>query len=154
MQLWYYVSQPNGEQAFVEWFCKLFAHNMTGEVRDHTIFFNRDAAKTLHTLLNMSKAYGLDIQSFFDLLQRVAEEQVRHVAVQCYSESNSHIQSTGDSIMSMTYLIICTQKQMQLDDEQLDDLVPLAVLRRFATDFVGGFISFMQALGFAPDAEL
>lgn len=78
MQLWYYVSQQNGEQAFVEWFCKLFAHNMTGEVTGHagTIFFNRDAVKTLHTLLNMSKAYGLDIQSFFDLLQRVAEEQV------------------------------------------------------------------------------
>ena len=43
---------------------------------------------------------------------------------------------------------------MQLDDEQLDDLVPLAVLRRFAADFIGGFISFMQALGFSPDAEL
>jgi hypothetical protein len=81
MQLWYYVSQHNGEQAFVEWFCKLFAHNMTGEVAGHsgTIFFNRDAVKTLHTLLNMSKAYGLDIQSFFDLLQRVAEEQVSEV---------------------------------------------------------------------------
>lgn len=55
---------------------------MTGEVTGHsgTIFFNRDAVKTLHTLLNMSKAYGLDIQSFFDLLQRVAEEQVSSVS--------------------------------------------------------------------------
>lgn len=40
------------------------------------VFLNRDTIKTAHTILSIYETYGVDFQSYFDLMQRVAEEQV------------------------------------------------------------------------------
>jgi len=43
---------------------------------------------------------------------------------------------------------------MEETDEEVDDLVPLSVLRLFAKDFIDGFINYMLELGFQVDMEL
>jgi hypothetical protein len=40
------------------------------------VFVSRDTVKTMHKILNINESYGYDFQTFFDLLQRVAEDQV------------------------------------------------------------------------------
>eukprot|EP00276_Gloeochaete_wittrockiana_P009732 CAMPEP_0184647952 /NCGR_PEP_ID=MMETSP0308-20130426/5001_1 /TAXON_ID=38269 /ORGANISM="Gloeochaete witrockiana, Strain SAG 46.84" /LENGTH=235 /DNA_ID=CAMNT_0027079393 /DNA_START=13 /DNA_END=723 /DNA_ORIENTATION=+ len=43
---------------------------------------------------------------------------------------------------------------MTLDDEQLDDVVPLSVLRKFFHDFTVGFMQLMTELGFPPALDV
>ena len=40
------------------------------------IFLRSDNIKTLHELLNIKESYGIDFQTFFDVMQRVGEEMV------------------------------------------------------------------------------
>lgn len=78
-------------------------------------------------ILGIKKTYGVDVQSFFDLMQRVAEEQV------CVNRDNRP---------KLTIYIIL-QGIMRLDEEKLDEVVPLEVLKQFARDFINGFLKLM-----------
>jgi len=70
--------------------------------------------------MNIAKTYGVDYMTFFNMMQRTAEEL----------------------------------KYMDLDDEDVDDLVPLSVIRLFAKDFIDGFINYMLELGFETDMDI
>jgi len=115
--MWNEVCKPGGIDEFVEWFGKLFAENLSVqhfEGHADTEFLPGDTIKTMHQILGIKKTYGVDVQSFFDLMQRVAEEQ----------------------------------GIMRLDEEKLDEVVPLEVLKQFARDFINGFLKLMSELGF------
>jgi hypothetical protein len=59
----------------------LFSSNLPYQYFDNhpgVIFVSRDAVKAMHKILNINESYGYDFQTFFDLLQRVAEDQVNH----------------------------------------------------------------------------
>eukprot|EP01121_Diplochlamys_sp_Union-15-3_P000867 TRINITY_DN10728_c0_g1_i2.p1 TRINITY_DN10728_c0_g1~~TRINITY_DN10728_c0_g1_i2.p1 ORF type:complete len:189 (-),score=18.94 TRINITY_DN10728_c0_g1_i2:73-639(-) len=75
LQLWNFVSN-HGQEAFVDWFCKLFSHNRIFfyKTRPKVVYLTQDSIKTLHEILNISKTYGLEFQSFFDLCQKVGQE--------------------------------------------------------------------------------
>eukprot|EP01098_Paradermamoeba_levis_P008170 TRINITY_DN3386_c0_g1_i1.p1 TRINITY_DN3386_c0_g1~~TRINITY_DN3386_c0_g1_i1.p1 ORF type:complete len:226 (-),score=50.98 TRINITY_DN3386_c0_g1_i1:82-759(-) len=78
MLMWKEVGKEKGDAVFVDWFVKLFTENMkTHHFKDYPgiTFLNRDTIKTLHEILNIRVQYGMDYQSFFDLMQRVGEEQ-------------------------------------------------------------------------------
>jgi len=118
LQLWNFVSVRGGQEAFVEWFCKLFSRNRLIIFRKYPDikYLSRDTIKTLHEILNISKTYGLGFQNFFELCQQVAKEQ--------------NLSKTG---------------------KRMDDLVPLEVITMFAADFIRGFVTYMQELGFESD---
>jgi hypothetical protein len=73
----------------------------------------------------VGRAYGVDFQSFFNLLQRAAVEQ-------------NLMSSSKDGS----------------NDEQLEECVPMQIIRKFATDFIEGFASYMLSLGFSADLEV
>jgi ankyrin repeat protein len=77
LQLWDLVSDDHGEELFVDWLCRLFSENgsrATTTLQNH-VYLRSGSVKTLHEILNIQTTYGLDYLSFFDLLQRVAEEE-------------------------------------------------------------------------------
>ena len=43
---------------------------------------------------------------------------------------------------------------MYLKEEELDDVVPLVVLKQFAHSFIKGFIHLMGDLGFEPGIKI
>jgi hypothetical protein len=43
---------------------------------------------------------------------------------------------------------------MYLKEEELDELVPLIVLKQFAHAFIKGFVHLMNELGFEPDIKI
>lgn len=74
------VSGEDGEEKFVNWFCQLFSVNGSRATtsfshNEGVVYLRSGTIKTLHEILNIKTTYGLDYQSFFDLLQRVAEEE-------------------------------------------------------------------------------
>lgn len=66
-----------GEEAFVLWFTLLFSeshHVKTFADYPGVAFCSRDAAHTVHEVLQIDDNYGYDVQRFFDLCQRTGEE--------------------------------------------------------------------------------
>jgi len=78
LHMWNEVCKPGGIEEFVAWFGKLLAENVPLQYFDEhpTVpFLSGDTIKTMHSILGIKKTYGVDFQTFFDLMQRVAEEQ-------------------------------------------------------------------------------
>lgn len=149
LQMWNFVAKPEGRRAWVNWFCSLLVEDA------HCSFVHRDAVKLVHQvlchiitslflslfssitshsshlslslsqILNVRRAYGVDFQTFFNLLQRAAIEQ-------------NLMSSPSDSS----------------NNEQLEECVPMQIIRKFATDFIEGFASYMLSLGFSADMEV
>lgn len=79
ISLWKSLTSEHGKKQFVEWFYKLFVENMPVQFfdeHDDVVFLRSDNVKTLHDLLNIKESYGIDFQTFFDVMQRVGEEMV------------------------------------------------------------------------------
>ncbi|EGG16800.1 hypothetical protein DFA_07778 [Cavenderia fasciculata] len=137
LKMWNEISKPeNGTEMFVEWFTKLFTENpsysQSFSRHPDIIFLTSDAVNKMYHILSIKNYYGGDFRSFFDLMQRTAEEQ----------------------------------GTMKLD-EDLDDLVPLPVLKLFSKEFINGFVKlminpitilslslYMYELGFQPDMPI
>eukprot|EP01133_Synstelium_polycarpum_P016648 gene16648-19780_t len=124
LKMWNEISKTNGSDIFVEWFSKLFTENttytQTFQHHPDTVFLTSDAIKKMYQILSIKNYYGGDFRSFFDLMQRTAEEQ----------------------------------GLMKLDEDELDDVVPLYCLKYFSKDFINGFVKLMYELGFQPDMLL
>jgi hypothetical protein len=43
---------------------------------------------------------------------------------------------------------------MNLVEEELDEVIPLEILKSFAKDFIDGFLKYMRELGFEEDMEI
>ncbi|GAM19611.1 hypothetical protein SAMD00019534_027860, partial [Acytostelium subglobosum LB1] len=121
LKMWNEISKPEGSDVFVEWFSKLFTENPSyiQSFKHHpdTLFLTSDAIKKMYQILSIKNYYGGDFRSFFDLMQRSAEEQ----------------------------------GFMKLDEDELDDVIPLVILKHFSKDFITGFVKLMSELGFQPD---
>ncbi|KAL6058034.1 EF hand domain containing protein [Balamuthia mandrillaris] len=118
--------EEKGKAAFEEWFSALLSENeeILGDRKKlrgvHPFpgnYLSRGTIVLMHKILNIKKAYGVNTQKLFDMMQRAAEEQ----------------------------------DVMALDQEELDDFVPLIILRQFAIDFIQGFTALMSDLGFEPE---
>jgi hypothetical protein len=118
LQMWNFVAKPDGRKAWVNWFCSLLVDDA------HCSFVHRDAVKLVHQILNVRRAYGVDFQNFFNLLQRAAIEQN-----------------------------LMPSLQDAPDREQLEECVPMQIIRKFASDFIEGFANYMLSLGFSADLE-
>eukprot|EP01023_Acetabularia_acetabulum_P062770 TRINITY_DN778_c1_g1_i1.p2 TRINITY_DN778_c1_g1~~TRINITY_DN778_c1_g1_i1.p2 ORF type:complete len:220 (+),score=50.56 TRINITY_DN778_c1_g1_i1:283-942(+) len=65
-----------GDGMFISWMCDLVRHSCKTSVRppsDNYVY--RDNVEVLHHVLNVKDAQGMDFQTFFDMLQRVAENK-------------------------------------------------------------------------------
>ncbi|EFA78415.1 hypothetical protein PPL_09066 [Heterostelium album PN500] len=113
LKMWNEISKPEGTDLFVEWFSKLFTLNpnyvQTFKHHQDITFLTSDAINKMYQILSIKNYYGGDFRSFFDLMQRTAEEQ----------------------------------GIMKLDEDELDDVVPLVILKNFSKDFISGFIKLM-----------
>lgn len=76
--LWRDMSEDGGRPRITEWLHALVVANSSPlkTFREYpgTSFIFRDTIKTLHQLLRVHDAFAIDLQAFFDLLQRTAEE--------------------------------------------------------------------------------
>lgn len=116
LTLWGNTKTDEGKTKFKSWFARLISEN-NPEIKylphlPSMKFLNMAAIKTIHEILNILDSFGVDFQSFFDLMQRVSEE------------------------MGL----------LQLDDDSLDDWVPVVVVELFADHFIHGFANMMQQL--------
>eukprot|EP01104_Vermistella_antarctica_P021109 TRINITY_DN933_c0_g3_i1.p1 TRINITY_DN933_c0_g3~~TRINITY_DN933_c0_g3_i1.p1 ORF type:complete len:231 (+),score=61.35 TRINITY_DN933_c0_g3_i1:327-1019(+) len=83
LRMWCNVGGDGGDERFAAWVVKLFSENTCSSSspvrkigkKPYTMFLRHDTVKTLHELLNIKQSYGVGFQKFFDLMQRVAEEQ-------------------------------------------------------------------------------
>eukprot|EP00762_Andalucia_godoyi_P004032 ANDGO_05691.mRNA.1 hypothetical protein GUITHDRAFT_165322 len=76
--LWRDVAADGGRPRCVEWFHNLILANSTPlksfPEYPGTRFIFRDTVKTVHQVLRVYESFAIDLQAFFDLLQRTAEE--------------------------------------------------------------------------------
>eukprot|EP00899_Mesostigma_viride_P008209 jgi/Mesvir1/1738/Mv21190-RA.1 len=79
LQLWRMVAWEEKKDAFLQWMMRLLCANCRDQLEvpgyPGTIFLSRKSVQTLHGVLQVHDMNGMDFQSFFDLLQRMAEEQ-------------------------------------------------------------------------------
>mmetsp|Transcript_6435 Transcript_6435/g.16881 ORF Transcript_6435/g.16881 Transcript_6435/m.16881 type:complete len:223 (+) Transcript_6435:111-779(+) len=78
LMMWRSVSGAGGYQEFSDWVCNLLREcNSTEQFRQYpgVQYINRDSIETIYHVLGVKESQGLDFQSFFDLLQRAAEEK-------------------------------------------------------------------------------
>eukprot|EP00026_Physarum_polycephalum_P009953 Phypoly_transcript_10093.p1 GENE.Phypoly_transcript_10093~~Phypoly_transcript_10093.p1 ORF type:complete len:228 (+),score=17.92 Phypoly_transcript_10093:535-1218(+) len=78
LHMWNDLCKHGGIDDFVNWFVKLFSENMPVkkfEGHPDVEFLPSDTIKTMHQILAIKSTYGVEFQIFFDLMQRVAEEQ-------------------------------------------------------------------------------
>mmetsp|Transcript_39575 Transcript_39575/g.70962 ORF Transcript_39575/g.70962 Transcript_39575/m.70962 type:complete len:223 (-) Transcript_39575:257-925(-) len=76
--MWRAVSGGGGHSEFSDWVCNLMRQcNDTEEFEHHpgVQYVSRDSIETLYHVMGVQESQGLDFQSFFDLLQRSAEEK-------------------------------------------------------------------------------
>jgi hypothetical protein len=157
LQMWDLVSSDGGETKFVEWFCKLFCENGSRATtsfsgNEGVVYLRSGTVKTLHNILNIQKAYGLDYQSFFDLLQRVAEEEdAKLMKLQDPSYGTlAHMHQCCCCCCCCCCCHTCQPPYLSASPPIVDDVLPLDTLRHFARDFLSGFVNIMTTLGFEP----
>mmetsp|Transcript_39862 Transcript_39862/g.113097 ORF Transcript_39862/g.113097 Transcript_39862/m.113097 type:complete len:136 (-) Transcript_39862:106-513(-) len=78
LRMWRAVSGAGGHKEFADWVCKLVTESMeTCSFPQYPgiVYVHRDPIETLHHSMGIKESQGLDFQSFFDLLQQVAEEK-------------------------------------------------------------------------------
>lgn len=79
LQMWRAMSAPDGLQQFTNWICALVLESSEerGSFPRHRRqqYVGRDAVAALHQLLRVAQTQSLDLQAFFDLLQRCGEER-------------------------------------------------------------------------------
>jgi len=141
-EMWNSVVADGGVDVFVGWLAKALSeaenlnyfggkkkhmkvkaaksHSNPNTPRQEYELLSRGSVQTIHSVLNIKKAYGVGDRAFFDLLQQVAEDM----------------------------------QMMTLEENELDDYVPLLVFNRFAKDFIAAFIKLMFDLGFETKEEL
>ncbi|PSC70327.1 Fbox domain containing [Micractinium conductrix] len=77
--MWRAMSAPDGLQRFTSWICALVLESSPerGSFPRHRKqqYVGRDAVAALHQLLRVRHTQSLDLQAFFDLLQRCGEER-------------------------------------------------------------------------------
>jgi hypothetical protein len=76
--MWNDLCKHGGIEDFVSWFVKLFSENThvkKFDIHPDVEFLPSDTVKTMHQILAIKSTYGVEFQTFFDLMQRVAEEQ-------------------------------------------------------------------------------
>lgn len=79
LNLWQAMCSPDGMDRFINWICTLLLENSSEKRRfwrygTHQ-FIHVDTVETLHHLLRVQELLGTDFQTFFDMLQRVAEDR-------------------------------------------------------------------------------
>eukprot|EP00761_Pharyngomonas_kirbyi_P002261 gb/GECH01002265.1/.p1 GENE.gb/GECH01002265.1/~~gb/GECH01002265.1/.p1 ORF type:complete len:217 (+),score=56.87 gb/GECH01002265.1/:1-651(+) len=102
-----------GRDQFVNWFSELMAESGETVILESypgRSFLPQDSAASMHTALAIQESFGIDVQAFFDLLQRVGEER----------------------------------GLLRLDDENLDEVVPVEVVDEFSGQFIDGFVAMME----------
>jgi len=78
LHMWNDLCKHGGIDEFVTWFVKLFTENMPlkkFDMHPDVEFLPSDSIKTMHQILAIKSTYGVEFQTFFDLMQRVAEEE-------------------------------------------------------------------------------
>jgi len=142
-EMWNSVVQEGGVDVFIDWLAKTLSEaenlNYFGRINKHfqkrktksshsnpstpryeSDYLSRGSVQTIHSVLNIKKAYGVGDRAFFTLLQQVAEDM----------------------------------EIMTVQERELDDVVPMAVFKYFARDFIAAFIKLMFDLGFETKEEL
>lgn len=121
-RLWKAIAQEDGQEVFVDWFCKLLLRTCTTpdtkpkKIQGHT-YVNRETVYILFQLLSIQATQGVDFQTFFDLLQRAGEE------------------------MGL----------MDLDNEELDEWLVLDVVRQFLYSLREGLLQVVEQLFVTSD---
>eukprot|EP00727_Mastigamoeba_balamuthi_P002527 m51a1_g12271 hypothetical protein (200) ;mRNA; f:215703-216436 len=80
LRLWNDLAKPSGVDNFVKWIVHLAEENnglVEFEDRPGERFVSSDSVRAIHRVLNMRAALGVDFQTFFDLMQNYAEDEVR-----------------------------------------------------------------------------
>ncbi|KYQ88846.1 hypothetical protein DLAC_10648 [Tieghemostelium lacteum] len=124
LKMWNEISKSDGLDLFVEWFCKLLTENP-----NNIQTFKQHPDTIFLTIDAIKKMYQiLSIKSYYG----------------------------GDfrSFLDLMQRTAEEQNILKLDEDELDDVVPLQVLKMFSKDFINGFIKLMSELGFQQDMLL
>ncbi|CEM22698.1 unnamed protein product [Vitrella brassicaformis CCMP3155] len=113
------LQQPHGEDALIEWICKAVTdgndtqHLIHSSTQQSGGLLSREALGWLFTILHIEELTDVgDEQAFFDLLQRVLEEQQTRQAAH--------------------RSVLCTS-------EEFDDLIPLSLIHHVLRVFIQSF---------------
>jgi len=120
LKMWNEISKPEGSDIFVEWFSKLFTENP-----NYIQKFKHHQDSVFLTSDAIKKMYQiLSIKNYYG----------------------------GDfrSFLDLMQRSAEEQSIMKLDEDELDDVVPLVILKNFSKDFINGFVKLMSELGFQP----
>lgn len=133
------MSRPQGDQLFVNWFADLTSRGSTIEVPKYPnqVFIPSENIRVIHDVLLVSVAPLAHSYFCAQILNIYKTYGVD------YKAFFNLMQRTAEEL-----------KYMDLDDEDLDDLVPVSVVKLFAKDFIDGFINYMLELGFETDMDI
>ncbi|KAF2072075.1 hypothetical protein CYY_006617 [Polysphondylium violaceum] len=124
LKMWNKISEHDGATTFVEWFSKLFT-----ESPNYIQSFPHHPNSVFLTSDAIKKMYQiLSIKNYYG----------------------------GDfrSFLDLMQRSAEEQSIMKLDEDELDDVVPLVILKNFSKDFINGFIKLMFELGFQENMLL
>jgi len=127
LRMWSVVADPKrGVNAFADWFCNIFSQNTVTEA----------------ATLQVESHKGIIFASF-DTVKTC--HQILNIGTSYgigFHDFFALCRRAGDELLDKLHID---------DEEELEEFVPLPVLRRFAESFIKGFINLMLELGFDPN---
>jgi Ca2+-binding EF-hand superfamily protein len=74
LKLWQCISEEGGEDDFVAWIGRILYENEKAKLFGGMPFVRSDTIMHIYEVLNIKATHGMEFQSFFDLMQKAAEE--------------------------------------------------------------------------------